>query len=124
MSYATINGTAYLVREGEGRGSLTLIEYRRRAVDGSLLVDRIDEKREITLEIAGAASSGRFFTPAEAESLLATLAAGNVTLAGDVAGGASRTVRARDLGWTDGSDRSVLGSPTVFRWVTATFEEV
>jgi hypothetical protein len=124
MSYATIGGTAYLVREGEGRGSLTLIEYRRRAVDGSLLVDRIAEKQEITLEIAGTAASGRFFTPAEANALLATLAAGNVTLSGDAAGGASYTVRARDLGWTDGSDRSDSASPTVFRWVTATFEEV
>jgi hypothetical protein len=124
MAYATIGGVAYLVREGEGRGNLTLIEYRRRAVDGSLLVDRIAEKHEVTLEIGGTEASGRFFTPVEADAFLATLAGGNVTLGGDTAAGSSWTVRARDLGWTDISDRSDPASPAVYRTVTATFEEV
>jgi hypothetical protein len=118
--YLTINGTEYLVRVGDGRGRVAQVENRRRALDGSLLVDTIADKREIPIQITGASAAGRFFTPSEADALIATLMAGNVTIGGDAAG---MTARARDIGWEDGSDWTG-GSPVTFRWVSATLEEV
>ena len=121
MAYLTIGSTNYLVRLGQGRGRVTQIEGRRRAIDGTLLVDAIATKREVTVEITGAVSSGRFFTPGEANSLITTLMAGNVSVSGDVG---TFTARARDVGWVDGQSGDGNGAPVVYRWVTATLEEV
>jgi len=123
MSYLSINGTEYMIREEDGRGRLLQIENRRRAIDASLLVDSIATKREVQTQIVGLASAGRFFTPAEADSLMAALAAGTVTITGDVG---SFTARARDIGWTDGQHYpdGPFSPPTAYRWVSVTLEGV
>lgn len=120
MSYLTIAGTAYLVRVGQGQGKRLQIENRRRAIDASLLVDPIADKREVPVEITGQESAGRFFTPAEADTLITTLLAGNVAVAGDAG---TFTARARDIGWVDGQAYPG-GVPTLYRWVSATLEQV
>lgn len=120
MAFLTIGGTEYLVRVGQARGRDILIENRRRAVDGSLLVDLIASKEEVSVEITGLASAGRFFTIAEANALRTTLKAGAVTVGGDMA---SITARARDIGYVDEQDYRT-DPPTVFRWLSCTLEQV
>lgn len=120
MAFLTINGTAYLVRVGEARGRVLLVEQRRRAIDASLLVDRVAEKFEGQVELTGTEASGRFFTPSEADSVIATLVAGNVTVGGDFG---SFTARAKDVGYIDAQSYQT-NPPTLFRWITCTLEEV
>lgn len=119
--YLTINGTDYLVREGEARGRWLQIENRRRAVDGSLLVDPIADKRHAEVEFTGLVSAGRFFTPTEADALMATLLAGTVTVGGTLA--SQFTASASDVGWLDVQDHET-SPPTIYRHVTCTLEEV
>ena len=120
MAYLTLGGTAYLIREGQSKGRRLHIENRRRAIDASLLVDRVDEKDELQVEIAGLVSPGRNFTIAEANALIATLEAGSVTVGGDVG---SFTARAKDIGYADVTDWRT-GSPVTYRLVSVTLEEV
>ena len=120
MAYLTINGTAYLIREGQSQGRRLQIENRRRAIDASLLVDSVATKREASVELAGLVSAGRNFTIAEADALIATLAAGSVTVGGDMG---AFTARARDIGWADAQDWRT-GAPVIYRIVSVTLEEV
>jgi hypothetical protein len=122
MAYVTVNGVAYLVEEDSGRGRVLQVEQRRRAIDGSLLVDSIATKLEVPLEFTGLVSAGRFFTVLEATVLMGTLLAGNVTIGGDVG---NFTARATDVGWRDMQHRPIdHGPPVLYRWVSCTLEEV
>lgn len=120
MSFVTINSTKYLVRVGQESGQPLVVENRRRAIDASLLVDSIAVKQRITIEFSGLASAKRFFTFSEANALVDTLLAGNVTVGGDVG---SFTARATNVSLSSGQDWST-GSPVPYRWVSATLEEV
>ena len=120
MPYITIESAEYMVRVGQGRGRTIQAEVRRRAIDGSLLVDPIASKREVTVEITGDADTGTFFTPEEADYLIDVLTSGPVSVSGDVG---TFTAIARDVAWLDGQDHTG-GQPTVYRWVTCTLEEV
>lgn len=121
MAYLNVNGVEYLVREGDARQMIRLIENRRRAVNADLLVDVIAVKREATVEFAGLASAGALFSPAQADALAAELIAGPVTITGDFG---AFVARARDIGYVDIAERSVPSAPSFFRFVTATFDEV
>lgn len=123
MSYFTIAGTAYLIREDQSRGDRIQFEHRRRAIDGSLLVDPVANKKSVQVEITGLEAENRFFTIAEADTLIATLLAGSVAVAGDLG---TFTARARDIGWVDGQHYpgGPHSTPTLYRLVTATLEEV
>lgn len=120
MAYLSINGTAYIVRVGKGRGQRLQVENRRRAIDASLLVDPIATKKEVQVEIAGLVSARRYFTVTEADALIATLVAGSVTVAGEIG---SFTGRARDVSWTDEQDSRVY-PPAPYRLISTTIEEV
>lgn len=115
MSYLTIGGTQYRVRIDGSSGRRIQIENRFRAMDGSLVVSRLATKKEVTVEIIGPAAGGGLSISA-ADSLMATLTGGNVSVAGDVG---SLTAAARDVGYRD-----VKASGGTFRFVTATLEQV
>lgn len=121
MAYLTINGTAYLVREGQVRGRWLQFENRRRAIDASLLVDSVADKLRLEVEVTGLASAGRFFTPAEANALMTTLRAGDVMIGGDASD--QFTARASDIGWVDVQDHKA-SPPTLHRHVSFTLEQV
>lgn len=120
MAYLTINGVDYLVRQGSVRGRWDLIENRRRAIDGSLLVDLIAEKRRVDLEITGRVADGRFFTIAQADTLMALLRGANVSVSGD---SGTFTARASGIGWVDVQDFRT-SPPLVYRHVSCTLEAV
>lgn len=124
MPYLLIDDEEYLVAVAEGRGRRVAIEQRRRALDGSLLVETIATKLELPVTISGPAAAGRLFTVAEAEALMDTLSGGFVSVSGDLVGGVERTMRAKDVGWVDVDDPSDPDAPTVARVVSATLEEL
>lgn len=115
MAYLTIAGTTYRVRTDGSRGKLNIIENRERAIDGSLLVDRIAEKMELQVEILRG-STGAALSIAQANTLIGVLKAGNVAVSGDVG---SFTARAKDIGYRD-----IRTGPGVIRQVSVTLEEV
>lgn len=121
MPYLSIAGTEYLVEEGNARMNYVLVENRERMIDGSLAVDRITTKKELSVDISGLAASGTLLTPAEGLTLISTLLAGDVAITGDLG---AFTGRARDIGYVDISDRAIWASPVVYRIVSATFDEV
>lgn len=84
-------------------------------MDGSIVRGTPTVKKEATVEIIGPASGG-VFTIAAAETLMGTLTAGNVTVAGDIG---SFTAAPRDVGWRD-----VVAAGAKARFITVTLEQV
>lgn len=113
MAFLTIEGTTYRARSSTG-GRIQ-IENRFRAMDGSLVRGIYDTKKVASVEIIGPAAGG-LFTIAEADTLMALLSDGNVTVAGDIG---SFEAAARDIGYTD-----LVAAGAARRTVSATLEEV
>lgn len=114
MPYLTIAGTTYGARVNAGAGRRIQVENRFRALDGSLVVDRIASKEEKTVTILD--NNGTRLTITTAETLIDTLTAGNVTVGGDIMSG---TCAAKDI-----STEDTWVSGAAVRSVTVTFEEV
>lgn len=115
MPYLEIGGTTYRVRVDAASGSRILFENRFRGLDGSLVVDRLTSKKEVTVEIIGPSAGGALSISA-ANTLMDTLAGGNVAITGDIG---SFTAAARDLG-----HRDIVTAGGKARFVTVTLEQV
>jgi hypothetical protein len=115
MPHLTIAGATYRVRIDGSTGRRILIENRFRALDGTLVVDRLTSKKEVTVEITGP-SAGGVLSISAANTLIDALAAGNVSVAGDIG---TFTAVARDIG-----HRDIVSAGGKARFVTVTLEQV
>jgi hypothetical protein len=121
MPYLSVNGTTYRTAYRTGEARRITIQQRRRALDGSLLVDDVvggdadePEKEENTVEFLGTSST--LFTIDTAKAFALVLTGGNVSVTGNVG---TYTARAKDV-----KEKDVTYSAGVFRVVSAVLEEV
>lgn len=120
-AYLTLNGVHYRVLMGEGRGAYVQIETRRRAIDGTLLIDPRATKMEAHVKVTGVAGSDRYFTIPEADAFARQLAGSGALYVSGQTG--TFRASARDITYEDGQDFGPSG-PVIYRWITATLDEI